>query len=399
MKRIFALSLALIPVFFSCKETGVRSIEHENIFSLDIGPMEDQLALYNLGGQGAAKRPGLAMRDGFFYIADGSGGKIVSYNSYGDLLFMIYNEETNPAPISLKIKTDENAQVTRWAYSYPLREPGEIAVDSGRQIFVEDRLPPDRYGFDEENMALLDRIVLHFDSDGRFIEYLGQEGIGGSAFPRINGLYTSINDELAVVCRLPTGWNVYWFNSGNLLYLVQLRPLSIPVPADWPEVISSVDTVVAAPDARKVYVKVDYYRETFDESTNTRSGNEPYGSIIWILNIEDGSYTGSVRLPFYETTVMENGRAVNTRILYSMLGAIRNSRFFLYYPETGGFFIMVVGANTQERRSGFIKIDSNALQFNVFSLTAEGLLSAMVVDDWKVALTWWRTDKFIGAGQ
>jgi len=401
MKRILIL-LALSCAFFACKENGVKSIEREDIFSLDIGPMEDQLALYMLGGQGAGKRPGLAMRDGFFYISDGSGGsggKIVSYNSYGDLLFMIYNEETNPAPMSLKIKTDENAQLTRWAYSYPLREPGEIAINSGKQIFVEDKLPPDRHGFDTENRALLDRIVLHFDSDGRFIEYLGQEGIGGSALPRINGLYTSINDELAVVCRLPTGWNIYWYNSGILLYLVQLKNQAIPVPEDWPEVFSSVDTVTAAPDSRRIYVKVDYYRDTFDESTNTRSGNEPYGSIIWILNIEDGTYTGSVRLPFYETSVMENGRSVTIRSLYSMLGSIRNGRFFLYYPTEEGFSIMVVDDNTNERRRGLIKIDTDSLQFNVFSLSAEGLLSAMVVDDWKASLTWWRTDKFIGTAQ
>ena len=399
MRRILVLLPALSVAFFSCAENGVKSIERADIFSLDIGPMEDQLALYMLGGQGAGKRPGLAMRDGFFYIADGTGGKIVSYNSYGDLLFMIYNEETNPAPVSLKIKTDENVQLTRWAYSYPLREPGEITVNSGKQIFVEDKLPSDRHGFDTENRALLDRIVLHFDSDGRFIEYLGQEGIGGSALPRINGLYTSVNDELAVVCRLPTGWNIYWYNAGILLYLVQLKNQAIPIPADWPAVIPSVDTVTAAPDARRLYIKVDYYRDTHDESTNTRTGNEPYGSIIWILNIEDGTYTGSVRLPFYETSVMENGRPVTIRILYSMLGSIRNGKFFLYYPNEEGFSIMVVDDNTNERRRGIIKIDSGALQFNVFSLSAEGLLSAMIVDDWKASLMWWRTDKFIGTAQ
>ena len=69
MKRIlvFLPAVALIiPVFFSCTETDVKSIEREDIFSLDIGLMEDQIALYNPGGQGTVKRPGLAMRDGFF---------------------------------------------------------------------------------------------------------------------------------------------------------------------------------------------------------------------------------------------------------------------------------------------------------------------------------------------
>jgi hypothetical protein len=399
MKRIVGLLVFIIPFVFACTETEIKSIEREEIFSLDIGPMEDQLALYNLGRQNAGKRPGLAMRDGFFYIADGSGGKIVSYNSYGDLLFMIYNEETNPAPVSLKIKTNENAHVTRWAYSYPLREPGEITVDSRKHIFVEDRLPADRHKFDSENRALLDRIVLHFNSDGKFIEYLGQEGIGGSAFPRISGLYTSVNDELAVVCRLPTGWNVYWYNSGTLLYTVQLKNHAIPVPSDWPAVISSVDAVAVVPDARKICIKVDYYRETFDESTNARSGNEPYGSIIWVLNVEDGAYAGSVRLPFYETTVTENGKPLTIRMLYSMLGVIKNGRYFLYYPDDTGLSIMVVSSNPHDLKRGVINVDSGTLQFNIFNLAADGLLSAMIVDDWKATLSWWRTDKFIGMPQ
>ena len=399
MNRFFVLPLAAAVLFFACTETEIKSIEREDIFSLDIGPMEDQIALYNLGGSGMGKLTGLAMRDGFFYITDGTGAKVVSYNSYGDLLFMIYNEETNPAPLSLKIKTDDNIQVTRWAFSYPLRQPGEITVDSRKHIFVEDRLPFDRHSFDTENKTLLDRTVLHFDADGRFVEYLGQEGIGGRPFPRINSLYTSVNDELAVVCRLPDGWNIFWFNSGILLYLIQLKNKAIPKPADWPQVFSSVDTVAVAPDARKVYIKVDYYHETIDELTNTHSGNEPYGSVIWILNAQDGTYTGSIKLPFYEATVSEGGKPVTIRMLYSMLGPIKNERFFLYYPDEESFSIMAVSANSQERRRGVIKMDSGAFQFNVFSLNADGLLSAMVADDWKVTLTWWRTDKFIGIAQ
>jgi hypothetical protein len=58
--------------------------------------MEDQIALYDLQGGGGARRVDFAMRDGLFYISDGNSGKITRYNSYGDLLFMIYSEETNP---------------------------------------------------------------------------------------------------------------------------------------------------------------------------------------------------------------------------------------------------------------------------------------------------------------
>ena len=399
MKNIVLVYSIILTLLCSCSGSKITSIEREDIFSLEIGPMEDQIAMYDIGGEGTFSKTSFTMRDGLFYIVDGTSGKIVRYNSYGDLLFMVYNEETNPAPMSLKKLDTESSQVTRWAISYPLHEPGEISVDSRKHIFVEDRLPRELHGFDSENRALLDSIILHFDSDGRFVEYLGQQGIGSTPFPRITGIYTSIRDELAVVCRLQTGWNIYWFSSGTLLYLVQIKNGNIPKPPDWPQLYQSIDAVMAAPDVRKLYVKVDYYRDTVDESTNTHTGIEPYGSVVWTLNVEDGEYSQSMKLPFYEPASSESGRQDNIKMLYSMLGSVKNGKIFLYYPDEDGYSIMILNANSQERRRGFIKVDSNALQYNVFDISAEGLISAMMADDFKVTMAWWRTDKFIGETQ
>jgi hypothetical protein len=392
----FFVSLALL--FCACSGGDIASIDREDLFSLDIGRLEDQIALYNLEGDSGIRRTDFAMRDGLFYISDGNGEKILRYNSYGDLLFMIYNEDTNPPPLSLRTNVEGGAMVTRWAFPYPLRKPGEIAVDSRKHIYAEDALPYDRHSVDVESKALLDSIILHFDADGRFIEYLGQEGIGGSPFPRIIGLYTSARDELAVVCRLPTGWNIYWYNSsGVLLYLVQLKNSAVPVPPDWPPVSPSVDAIAVSPDSRRLFLKVDYYRDTFDESTNTRTGNEPDSSFLWIMNVEDGTYTRRVELPFFEYAADENGRTVNTRLLYSMLGAIKNGGVFLYVPVESGYSLLFLDTNASaEQRRGYIQVNNDELQFNVFDLSAEGILSALLVDNWQVKLVWWRTDKFSG---
>jgi len=185
---MYILLVLMILFTGSCKDNRVSSVEREDLFSLEIGPMEDQIALYNLEGYRGIKRTGFTMRDGLFYITDGNCGKIVRYNSYGDLLFMIFNDETNPAPINLKTDVPAGGQVTRWAFPYPLREPGWVTVDSRKHIFAEDRLPSQSHRFDSESNMLLDGIILHFDQDGRFINYLGREGIGGSPFPRIIGL-------------------------------------------------------------------------------------------------------------------------------------------------------------------------------------------------------------------
>jgi len=401
MKKLGLMLIFLgAALFFSsaCKNNKISSVDREDLFSLEVGPMEDQIALYNLEGGRGIKRTGFTMRDGLFYIADGNNGKIVRYNSYGDLLFMIYNEETNPAPLSLKTNISGGEQATRWAYTYPLEAPGWIAVDSRKHIFIEDRLPQQAHRTDTESKALLDGIILHFDQDGRFIDYLGREGIGGSPFPRIVGLATSIRDELAVICRIPEGWNIYWYSSsGTLLFLVKINSGAIPPLHDWPEALSTLDSIAAAPDARKLFLKIDYSRDTFDQSTNTRTGSEPIRSVIWTLEVEDGIYSGSVEVPLFELS--ENGRSAGVKVFYSMLGVMSGGKALLYFPVETGFSVLFIDTHSREQRRGYINFTNEELRYNEFFFSAEGILTAMLADNYNIKLVWWRTDKFIGEAQ
>jgi hypothetical protein len=393
MKYLFLLLILVLPG--SCENYKIDSIDREDLFTLEIGPMEDQIALYELEGDLGIRRTGFTMRDGLFYIADGTSGKIVRYNSYGDLLFMIYNEETNPPPISLKVNIADDEQATLWAFTYPLREPGWITVDSRKHIFVEDRLPLQSYRMDIESEARLDGIILHFDQNGRFINYLGREGIGGSPFPRIIGLCSSIRDELAVICRIPGGWNVYWYNaSGTLLYLVRINSSAIPSPPDWPQSLCAVDKITAAVDARKLYIKADYYLETYDQSTNTRTGTEAAISIIWTLSIEDGIYGQPVEVPLYELS--ENNRLSNIKMFYSLLGVMNDGKALLYIPADNGYLLLFLDTQSRDQKRGNIRFSKEELNFNDFYLSAEGILTAMLVDDFLIKIAWWRTDKFWG---
>jgi hypothetical protein len=396
--RFFSAVFLVVLFLFGCKKSGkITQLEREDLFALDIGKLEDQVALFSLEGDRGIRRAGIVMKDGLFYISDGSGGKVLRYNSYGDLLFMIYNEETNPPPMTLKHLSDENL-VTRWAVSYPLLEPGEIAVDSRKHIYVQDLLPYERYSFDTESKALLNTTILHFDADGKFLEYLGREGIGGSPFPKIEGLYTSVRDELAVICRLPEGWDIYWYNSeGLLLFVVQLKSDILPLPPDRDAVFPSLDLISAAPDGRILYIKIDYYRYTFDESTNMRTGIEPDGSVIWLMNVENGAWEKYVDLPFFEYSFTEQNKRNTVRTLYSLLGVINDGWAFLSFPVEGGYSILVMPTDSSgEQYKSFIRVDNEELQFNAFNLSTEGILSGLLVDDWQAKLVWWRTDKLFG---
>ncbi len=372
-----------------------RISENENYTAINIGRLEDQINLINFEGTQSAEKTRITMRDGLFYISDGKGERVVRYTSYGDLLFMVYNEETNPPPLTLPLNPPEGEQVTRWAVTYPFREPGEIAVDSRKHIYVEDRLPTDRHIFDEELKSLLDSTVLHFDTNGKFVEYLGREGLGGSPFPHINSIFTTVNDEIAVVCRLPQGWNIYWFNPNGMLRFsipISLRTLP-PSPAE--ELFPSISSISIAPDERKIFIKIDYQRSTFDESTNTQTGIVFDRSVIWVMNAASGIYESAIEIPLFEQTFREGSREYTESLIYSMIGVVNNGWVFLSVPVDGGYSLLAVRKNSSEQHRGFIHVDNNELYFNDFDISADGILSGLLADDWQAKIVWWRSDTLI----
>lgn len=355
--------------------------------------MEDQIALFGFEGNRGFNRTGLAMRDGFFYISDGNGGKIVCYNSFGDLLFMIYNEEIVPGPVNLRPRTDDDTHVVRWAFTHPFLSPGRIAVNSRRHIFVEERMPGERHRIDPENNVILDSIVLHFDESGRFIEYFGQGGPGGGPLPRITGLFTSINDEVVVVCRIANGWDVYWYSAwGEQLFLVRFSNDTIPVPEEWQAYSASVESIMAAPDERKLYIKVAYFRSVYDDVTGTRVSREPAGSLIWIFNLDTGAYENPIHVPFFEYRHSDRGRRESTFLFYSMKGVARGGRVLLYSPIDTGYEILMIFPNGFQQRA-LIRVDPEELRFNYFHFSPEGILSALLADEWEARLVWWRLDR------
>ncbi|MDR1399274.1 MAG: hypothetical protein LBJ41_05065 [Treponema sp.] len=391
MKAWKRWAIGFVVLLAACSQTPTVSVTREDMFSLEIGRFEDNLAIYDVEDTFGIRRTDLAMRDGLFYIADGNGQKVVRYNSYGDLLFMIYNEETNPEPLSLGTMP-EDKRVTRWAFTYPLRKPDKIVVDSQKRIYVEDLLPQEEWGRDIETEVLLTHVILSFDNEGRFLMQLGQEGIGGRPFPPVEDIYTSLDDSLVVVCRVPGSWYVYWFNAEGVFHnLIKLPEERIPIPQDREAAFGSIDMIAAAPDAQRLYVKVNYYRDSYDQSTMMRTGIEPDSSVIWLMRVSDGTYEEEMlEVPFYES----NGRTNSVKIFYSMLGVIRNGRVFLYAPVENGYSLLVLGE--QGRWRGFIQVSPEGFEFNVFALSEDGILSAILAGTWEVKLVWWRTDKFMG---
>ena len=230
MKRILKALFVLISsagLLISCNRSSkVQELSENQLFEIPYGNFEEQLSISDLNNIGDC-RFGIAMRDGFFYIVNGEAKKIMELNSYGDLLTLFYNEDSETSRlISKSNRPDESIH---HEISYPFDFPGKLAVDSNKNIYVVCTIPRDRQEQTDKKSSLYCDTVLRLARDGSSVDYIGQQGPGGTPFPYIINVYTTSSDELVVVAKNTEGMIVYWFaTDGYLKYMVPVREADAP---------------------------------------------------------------------------------------------------------------------------------------------------------------------------
>ncbi len=397
MKKIgiFASSLLLLA---SCTRVNtVASLNKSDLFSLSYGTFENELNVFDLSGAGQINTS-MTMRDGFFYIANGEAKKIMELNSYGDLLSFYYNDEFSKAP---SFASGVQGNTTKKAVVYPFNTLGPIAVDSKKNLYVVDTLPPEQYERDTENRLSLDRVVLRFDSSGKFVDYLGQQGPGGSPFPFIENIYTVADGELVVVCVTNDGPIAYWFNSkGFLQYKVPFTVSTVPRPrgleTDEGDMLHiSIENVIPDLNFRRLYVKVDYSKTVLDPALKVQSGIEYDRTLLCPLDVETGRYGESFEVPPYEESVSENLSKEVFLQPYNFLGVSESGWFFFSVPTSRGYLIQLIQPENQKILKRSLDIDYSRILFNTFSVSANGILNGLFVERDKATVAWWRTDSLV----
>jgi hypothetical protein len=406
-------SLAAVSLFFaacSAREQPSVAVKREQLFTLGYGPAEDQLDLFQIDSGEAPLKTGLTMREGIFYIANGAGAKVVRYSSFGDPLSMIYNPDKNPEPIVLKAVAPpkgnsagapirDSGGLGRNALPYPFRAVGEVAVDSNQTVYVEDRLPTERRVQDKDSGAILDHVVLRFDKDGQFKDYLGQEGIGGTPFPYIIGLYTQASDDCVVVSMTQSGWLVHWFDKGGvLLSSLRLPRAELPLPDNGQGLISSLDKILPDMSGRNLLIKVDYYKEAQDPATKTSAGVEFASSWIYRMDLKDGRYVDRWQIRAIEKTAKSaEGQTIKYSRVPSLLGAAGRSFFFIFADDDGKTYISTFDRSTRDTGRYSIDIAPDELYYDAYYLSPEGVLCALLGTKYEARLVWWRFDRIIAA--
>ncbi len=399
-KTLLAAGLLISGIIFtSClgNET-VQSISETELFSLPYGNFEEQLSVSDLNDVGNV-RFGIAMQDGFFYIVNGESKKILELNSYGDLLSLFYNEDSQTARLLENSKRPDIS--IHHEISYPFDYPGMVAVDSNKNVYTVCSIPWDRQEKSDDSTTLYSHTVLRFARDGSSVDYIGQQGPGGTPFPFIKNIYTTSKDELVVVASSSSGLLVYWFASdGFLKYMIPVTTRDAPAGEDKENQTDSfltIQNVVPDPVTYKLYVQIDYYSTYIDEDSKVQSGINYIQTLLYPLNIESGTYEEPVSVPPYEESVVSDYSKLTYRIPYDFLGVTKNGwKFFIVKTEDGFNIEMIQSESQKILRRHFKAVHSNIV-YDTMCLSQDGILTALYLEKEKARVVWYRTDNLIDA--
>lgn len=370
-------------------------LERQLLFSMPIGKMEDQLFVQQFDGVNTLSKTRIFMKDGFFFISNGESSKVMEFSSFGDLISLYYNEERNPEPVILGKGRNSEVDVTRAAYGYPLKDPGEIVNTLSGDLLIDDKISEQRQEYDQEDDVMLDRIILRFNENGEFVSYLGQEGPGGTPFPYIHGLYTNADDEITVVTRNPSGWKVFWFtNRGDPLYRIDFTNDLIPMEEE--AVTLSIENIIPDIQERRVYIKVDYYTE------NEASMMSFYKSVMLGYDLDEQTYNLNMDLP---RNIVKSDQPVifeekEHEYLNEFAGIARGPSFFLISPYEGSVYrLTVVDTDGAVKGRGLIEFSDQDIFFRNYHVNPDGIFSALVCRDFDAEVVWWRSDRFVEESQ
>ncbi len=324
------------------------------------------------------------------------------------MIGIIYDNERNPIPSFVDQSEDIIASAldsakedsTKIAVSYPFNTLGAIAVDNNKNIYVTDFLPVNHYEEDSKTGSILRQVILRFDSDGTFVDFLAQDGLGGQPFPYIKSLHTTNNNDLIALCIDTNGYILYWFSQeGTLLTRFAITESMLPEDVlDYAlETYIAIEHVVPDFDDPIVYIKADYYGVKVDESTNVSSGIDFEKTLVYPLDIRTQEIGNPITIPAFEQTTTHGYTTEVFAHPYSFLGVSQTGGLFFAIPDDSGLSILVTHENSQRILRRKIELPLTDSVFQNFSLSNNGIISAMVAYEDEVNVSWWRTDTMLNS--
>ena len=393
---------SLLLSFVSCSKEEKKSMEREDLFYLRYGAFEDEINLSHFYEREENVNSQIVMKDGFFYISDSQAKKVMKFTSFGDLLSLYYNAEFNANSISpelqhLSEKKDENEKTekkdaiihTVSSVQYPFNYPTFITVTDEKDLYVVDTLAVERLEVDFEDELLLKNIVIHFNEKGEFVDYIGQEGYGGSPFPSIWKISSNAENELVVICKVREDFHLYYYNSLGVLVdksVIEASNLKKLYKNDENTYLS-IESAYPAYNDKNIYIKCDYYVQEIDESTKVKKGIKHDKTVLYVFD-RGRKDISNFELPTYNFNETVGGERVSVRKLYEMIGVDSDGTVFLITPHKTGYSIVFFDVKSKRAYQHTLYVPS-AL-YTSFHVGETGILSAFFATEEHGIISWWK---------
>ncbi|MCG8453146.1 MAG: hypothetical protein MI717_08200 [Spirochaetales bacterium] len=365
----------LFLALFAC--SGPKgSLRRHDLFSLTPGTLPGELDWFYRENFRMAGTADLQVADGLIYLSGGDTGKVMVFNSFGDLLTYVYDPLRNPAP-ALSESGEGAPQISSW----PFRTPGLISTFEGGVLIV-DGVEKERRVEDEENNTFYDRVVLRFDKDGNYLGHLGREGLGGSPFPYVSALDVREDGGIVVTSRLPESWMCYWFDSeGHPVATIRIQEDQLPGTDEGEQV--AVYSVRPDPVNWSMHLRLDVYNQE-DEALWPESR-------LYTLDLESMTYGEPLVLDY-----VEESRKGALAVPPEYLGTVVDGSHVFLSPEDAQTYRLFVldsqGRLVQNRR---IIVNASSVVYRRFRLQNNGLLAGIFIGSDEADIAWWRLDKLV----
>ena len=392
MRKLLLWAVCLLPLLVACRRPAVsgEQLQGTQLFSLDIGVLEDEVDFFYRGSVLPIGKNSIFMHQGIIFMGNSLGSKVMEFSSYGDLISLIYNESENPRPVLLSSRFKGEKTINKSALAFPFRNVGDIAVSSDRILLVGDIVSDERQLFDQKTGALLQHIVQRFAPDGSHLDYIGQEGIGGTPFPFIISLEVTARDDLVVITRNRDAHNVFWYDRhGKALFTVAIDTAHLPAgknPEDFPRLVG------VFPD-RKLYRL--YLHINFETS-------EPdvIDSQVYLLDFPEGRYTGSFDLVQNLQALLGDEGIEYVQYPYQFIGTAENEHLFFISRNNNrehSFVVFDSAGNLKVRRT--LRMENPEVFLSDYHVSSEGIITALLGDSDSVDVYWWRVDSLLKGAQ
>jgi len=390
--RIHNLSILFLGcvLFFlsllGCEGKGEFALDENVLFQLHFGRLEGQFA-YNMVEKDLYEfRNRILMQNGFIHLVNGESFKVMVFDSFGDLIRLLYHPDKNPYPLLLLPYKKDTQLATRTAIRYNLGNVTGIAVRNDGMQFIVNQLAPEEALFDEENKGFLGYVVLRSSPRGEIIDSLGQEGIEGTPFPYIESIWVTRSEDLVIVCKTVQAWLVYMFDKeSKLKYQVFISLDQLPI-FQKEGLLPVLEKIIPSNTMPVLYVKMYYLQEILDKDTKERSGIRYESSRIYTLDLKHSQYTSFIDVSF---DAKKNGE-------YELIGISQKDDFFLVRTGKslqGAIDLIIVNNKGKVMRKN--SLITGKIFERILNVNSDDSIIALLIREEYADIVWWRTDKLL----